>query len=47
MTDRIALGLFMLIALALFLDYWFQDMDGLIFLGAKLGDLIEWLAFWR
>jgi hypothetical protein len=47
MTDRIALWLFVLIALALFADYWFQGMDGLIFLGVKLGDLIEWMAFWR
>lgn len=47
MTNAIAVWLFLLIAAALFADYWFQDMGGLIFLGAKFGDLIEWLAFWR
>ncbi|WP_165802827.1 hypothetical protein [Pelagivirga sediminicola] len=47
MTDRIALWLFVLIVLALGLDYWLQDWDGLIFVGAKLGELIEWMAFWR
>lgn len=47
MTDRIALWLFLAVALALFLDYWLQDWAGLIFLGAKLSDLIEWMAFWR
>jgi hypothetical protein len=47
MTDRIALWLFLLIVLGLFLDYWFQGMGGLIFLAAKLGQLIEWMAFWR
>ncbi len=47
MTNRIALWLFSLIVLALFLDYWVQGFDGLIFLGGKLGELIEWLAFWR
>ncbi|MFX0540556.1 hypothetical protein ACEWPM_002335 [Roseovarius sp. S4756] len=47
MTDRIALWLFILIVLALVLDYYIQGMAGLIFLGAKLGELIEWMAFWR
>ncbi|MFD0858339.1 hypothetical protein [Roseovarius aquimarinus] len=47
MTDRIALWLFALILLGLGLDYYFAGMDGLIFLGAKLGELIEWMAFWR
>jgi hypothetical protein len=47
MTDRIALWLFLLIVIALFADYWYQGMDGLYFLGAKFGELIEWMAFWR
>ena len=47
MTDRIALWLFGLILLGLCLDYYLQGWDGLIFLAAKLSDLIEWLAFWR
>ncbi len=47
MTDRIALWLFGLIALGLVLDYYIQGMDGIIFLTAKLGELIEWMAFWR
>ncbi len=47
MTDRIALWLFLLIVLAIGLDYWIQGFEGLIFLGGKLGELIEWMAFWR
>ncbi len=47
MTDRIALWLFALIVLGMVLDYWVQGFDGLIFLGGKLGELIEWMAFWR
>lgn len=47
MTDRIALWLFVLIVLAVAVDYWFQGMTGIIFLGGKLGQLTEWMAFWR
>ncbi|WP_255010882.1 hypothetical protein [Roseovarius sp. M141] len=47
MTNPIAFWLFALIVLALFLDYWFQGQAGLIFLAGKLGDLIDWMAFWR
>ncbi|HEY9039739.1 MAG TPA: hypothetical protein VIN05_12455 [Roseovarius sp.] len=47
MTNRIAFWLFLLIVLAFMLDYWIQGFDGLIFLGGKLGELTEWLAFWR
>lgn len=47
MTNTIAIWLFLLIAAALFADYWFQGMEGLIFLAGKFSELIEWLAFWR
>lgn len=47
MTDRIALWLFVLIVLGLALDYYIQGMAGIIFLGGKLSQLIEWMAFWR
>jgi len=47
MSDRIALWLFPLLVLARFLDYYLQGWAGLIFLGGKLGALIEWIAFWR
>jgi hypothetical protein len=29
------------------MDYYYQGFEGLIFLAGKLGDLIEWMAFWR
>lgn len=47
MTDRIALWLFLAIAMALFLDFWIQGMAGLIFLAGKLSELTDWMAFWR
>ncbi len=47
MTNRIALGLFLLILAASVADIWFGDGAALVFLGKKLADLIEYLAFWR
>lgn len=47
MTNRIALvlgtGLVVLIAVDLFM----YGSDHIIFLGKKMTDLIEWMAFWR
>lgn len=47
MTNRIALvlgtGLVVLIAV----DLLVYGSDHMIFLGKKMSDLIEWLAFWR
>ena len=47
MTNKIAIGIGLLIALGLTLDYTLQGWDGTIFLGQKFTELVEWLAFWR
>ncbi len=47
MTNRAALVLGFLILLAIGLDYFNYGLEHLIFLGKKLFELIEWLAFWR
>lgn len=47
MTNQIAFWLFLLIVVAIGLDYYIQGMEGLYFLGGKLSVLIEWMAFWR
>lgn len=46
MTNRVAIGLFLLILLLFGLAYVFFE-DPHIFLGRKLIDLIQWIAFWR
>ena len=47
MTNRIAFVLGLLIVGALVVDYIFYGTEHSVFLGKKLTDLIEWLAFWR
>ncbi len=47
MTNTLALSLGALILGLLALDYALHDWTYLLFLGGKLIDLIEWLAFWR
>lgn len=47
MTNSIAIGLGLLILSALAVDVYLYGADHLIFLGKKLTELIEWLAFWR
>ncbi len=47
MTNTIALWLAALILGFLALDYFVLDWDVPVFLGRKLLDLIEWMAFWR
>jgi len=47
MTNKIAIGLGILILSGLGYDYFFQDLNGTLFLSRKLEDLIEWMAFWR
>ncbi len=47
MTNRIALVLGLLIFIAVILDLAFHGLDDFIFLGKRLFELIEWLAFWR
>ena len=47
MTDRIALALGLMILSALALDLALYGSAHLVFLGKKLFELIEWVAFWR
>ncbi|WP_165937552.1 hypothetical protein [Antarcticimicrobium sediminis] len=47
MTDRIALVLGLVILSALTLDVVLNGSEHLVFLGQKMFDFIEWLAFWR
>jgi len=47
MTNRIALVLGLLILLAIVLDLAFHGLDDVIFLGKRLYEFIEWIAFWR
>jgi len=47
MTNRIALTLIVLIGLFLAADYVYFGAEWAVFLGRKLIELIEWIAFWR
>lgn len=47
MTNTIAAWLGALIFLGFAADWWFQDWQATLFLGFKMTELIEWLAFWR
>ena len=47
MTDRLALGLGIFLVLAIGVDLLLFGTEHLIFLGKKLAELIEWIAFWR
>lgn len=47
MTNRIALGLGLLIIGFILLDLLIFGSDHVVFLGKKLADMIEWMAFWR
>lgn len=47
MTNRIALVLGLIIAGAVLLDLIVFGSEHMVFLGKKVFDLIEWLAFWR
>ncbi len=47
MTTRIALVIFLLIALAVAADVMFDDSEGLIFVIRRLFDLTGWVIFWR
>ena len=44
---RFACIALLLILAASVADIWFGDGAALVFLGKKLADLIEYLAFWR
>jgi hypothetical protein len=47
MTNKIALGLAVLILGGFAVDYLFFGGGSPVFLGRKFADLIEWVAFWR
>lgn len=47
MTNRIAFIVFVLIGLGIVADVMLNDSKALLFMGKKLFDAIEWLAFWR
>lgn len=47
MTNRIAIVLGLLLIVAVILDGLIYGNEHLVFLGKKLFELIEWLAFWR
>ncbi|WP_300029505.1 hypothetical protein [uncultured Roseobacter sp.] len=47
MTNRIAILLGVIIVALALLDLFVLSGAGLLFLGRRLSDLIEWLAFWR
>jgi hypothetical protein len=47
MTNRIALILGLLLLGAIVLDLFLVGTQHLIYLGKKLFELTEWMAFWR
>ncbi len=47
MTNRIAVYLVALIAIAILADLQFNDMQGSLFLARKFAGLTEFIAFWR
>lgn len=47
MTNRIAIFLGLFLIAAVVVDVVFYGNEHLIFLGKKLFELIEWIAFWR
>ncbi len=47
MTNRLAVILGVLIVLSITIDVLLFGPVHMIFLGKKLFDLIEWMAFWR
>ncbi|WP_425045481.1 hypothetical protein [Primorskyibacter sp. S87] len=47
MTNQIAIWLGSFIIAALVIDVAFFGTEHLIFLGKKLFEFLEWIAFWR
>ena len=47
MTNLIAIVLGLILITALAVDTMFYGTEHLIFLGKKMLELIEWVAFWR
>lgn len=47
MTNQIALVLAVLLIGSIVLDTLFFGVEHVVFLGKKMLDLINWMAFWR
>jgi len=47
MTNRIAIGLGLVLIAAFASDFMLNDGAASLFLGKKLADLTEYIAFWR
>lgn len=47
MTNRIAIGLFAAIVAVFVVDAMAFDGELPIFLGKKMFDFLDWIAFWR
>ncbi|WP_299627116.1 hypothetical protein [uncultured Tateyamaria sp.] len=47
MTNRSAFILGLILVIAITVDVRLYGSDHVIFLGKKLTELLEWLAFWR
>ena len=47
MTNRIALFLALLLIAAGVVDVMYYGTEHMLYLGKKLFELIEWMAFWR
>lgn len=47
MTDKIALYLGIVVFIAIAADLALRGTTDVVFLGKKLADLLNWLAFWR
>lgn len=47
MTNKTALVLALVIVGVIAVDMWYYGTEHIVFLGKKLFELIEWMAFWR
>jgi hypothetical protein len=47
MTNSLAIGIGIVLAVGLAVDFIFFGQSGALFLARKGLDLLEWLAFWR
>ena len=47
MTNGVAIGLALCIAVGLAIDYVWFDLEGSLFLARKSLALLDWIAFWR
>ncbi|EAQ01478.1 glyceraldehyde-3-phosphate dehydrogenase [Pseudooceanicola batsensis HTCC2597] len=47
MTNKVAIGLAVLILGLLVVDWQMFGLNNSLFLAKKFSDLLEWVAFWR